>query len=92
MLKLSLFKQSPIIASGYIILVEKTVVYIIDRKIHEYILYILKNTRFISRLVHDMFNTRKKSGISALLYVKATMQHDLANLFSPFGQHLYDHL
>ena len=47
MTKLSLFKQSSIIASGYFMLVEKTVVYIIHRKY-----MVFGNTRFISRVEH----------------------------------------
>ena len=71
---MSLFKQSLFIAYGYFILLEKTVVYIINRIIHA---CVLGNTRFISRVKRNIslvrcahsrditFNTRNKSGISA---------------------------
>ena len=53
-------KQSSITAFGYFILLEKTVVYIIKRKIHGCLeipdLFLVLNTTF---------NTRNKSGISA---------------------------
>ena len=65
MWKLWLFKQSSIIASGYFTLLEKTVADVIKRKIYRY----LENTRFISRVEHDIshdiiINTRNKSDIS----------------------------
>ena len=66
MRKLSLFKQSSFIAYGYFILLEKTVVYIINRTIHVCL--------EIPDLFHVQLNTRNKPGISdhpcIILYIQ----------------------
>ena len=63
--KLSLFKQSLFIAYGYSILLEKTVVYVINRIIHV-CLEIPDLFLVLNMISHDItFNTRNKSGISA---------------------------
>ena len=68
---LSLFKQSPIIASGMVLYWWKTCS-LYDKQKN---IWVLGNTRSIYRVVHDishdishdiMFNTRNNSGISAL--------------------------
>ena len=98
MTKLLLFKQSSIIASGYFILLEKTVVYIINRKIHGCLeiphLFFMLDMIFLTRSLYSLeisCSTREIKLVfprTHILFSISISTHKFTSYISPCGAYV----